>query len=108
MWKGGTFIGVTCALFAASVCPRDARAGNRPDHFSLFLPGRICEKAPIRRTLSQVEVNLSSEPKLKLGLLTSGPSNEAILVESGNLIRLLSNASNPDGLLSYAGLDGEV
>lgn len=80
-----------------------------PERFGLYYSGSPCAGGHIDRTYSQFQVNLGREPRLLRGRLLAGPDGEARLVREGGVpLRLLTNASRADWLLSYPLIGGEV
>lgn len=80
-----------------------------PDRFGIYYPEAPCPTAPVDRSFSQFQVNLAPEEEMLSGGLAAGKDGEAVLVRQGQPpVRLVSNASRADWLLSYPLLMDEV
>jgi hypothetical protein len=105
-----TLRGFQPAAFGAAILAANSlAAAQTPAHFGLYYSGPPCAAVRIDRTFSQFQVNLAEEAELVRGRLRAGPDGEAVLVGGGSRpVRLLSNASRADWLLSYPLLEEEV
>ncbi|MGH9750689.1 MAG: hypothetical protein ACRD6R_12295 [Candidatus Polarisedimenticolia bacterium] len=73
-----------------------------PGKFGLYYSGGPCSYTEVDRTYSQFQVNLGESPVLIEGRLVAGPDGEAVLLRpDGGTLRLLTNASRADWLLTY-------
>ncbi len=79
-----------------------------PDSFGLYYSGPPCSLGLVDRTFSQFQVNLAEQDMLE-GFLVSTPDGEAVLERDGlQPVRLVTNASRADWLLSYPLIMGEI
>jgi hypothetical protein len=101
-------------LVALGAGPAPGREGPPPDSrapagFGLYYSGPPCREAGVDRTFSQFQVNLAADPVLVSGRLGAAADGAALLAPgAGPAIRLLSNASRGDWLLSYPRADEGV
>jgi len=92
---------VTVATVASSILDAAPQPGS-PDRFAAYYSGPPCPTSQADRTYSQFQVNLSAEQAMLSGDLVAGENREALLLREGlPPIRLVTNASRADWLLSY-------
>jgi hypothetical protein len=73
-----------------------------PDRFAAYYSAPPCPINRVDRTYSQFQVNLLPEEGMLSGNLVAGESGEALLARDGQPpVRLVTNASRADWLLSY-------
>ncbi len=86
-----------------------AQAAGPLQRFGLYYSGPPCTEARVDRTYSQFQVNLAPEPTLVRGRLRAGEDGAVFLSGGGDRgVKLLTNASRADWLLTYPLIESEV
>jgi hypothetical protein len=89
--------------------PSKPLRSQAPDHVEPYYSGPPCPDYVADRTYSQFQVNLVSDLETATGTLVAGRDGQAFLRrDDGAQVRLVSNASRIDWLLSYPYIDTEV
>jgi len=109
-FPGPQLAGVMATLASlASVTLHSPAEWIAPERFALYYSGPPCAQTTIDRTYSQFQVNLGKETQFVQGRLRAGAGREAVLLDdTGREIRLVTNASRAEWLLTYPMIERPV
>ena len=99
-----SMLAIPIVVLAATLVPAPGTAGGvgAPDRFDAYYSGPPCPAGHVDRTFSEFQVNLAAEEVMLSGDLVAGRNGEAMLARDGRPpVRLVTNASRADWLLSY-------